>query len=193
MGVCWLALASVSSAAFVTEDAGTWGNQMLTPDAGATYSFDLASMSSCYYQYSQALGVADAMWVDADAGQTKIFVTKFEFSQAIASFNFVTPNTLYDMTEVWWQYSLNGTDWTEFMHRPATGEFTSYAPERSAEQSLGIGGVTRLYLAYVAAPGFAGQVYFYPGAGQLNVTTVPEPMTLAMLAVGGVSCLRRRV
>jgi hypothetical protein len=193
VGVWWLALASSSMAAFVGEDASTWGNQMATPNENTAYSFNLSELPDFYYERADALGLRADGWIDVYSGANKYFLTKFEFSQPIRTFSFVTPNLVNVIAEVTWQYSLDNVDYTVLWQKGGTG-LANYAPEATAVYDFGPAStVTRLYLVHSTTLQYCGEAFFYPGAGQLNVTTVPEPMTLGLLAMGAVSFLRRRV
>jgi hypothetical protein len=206
IGVSLLCLMLISSAAMASgwawEGAADWNNDLATPAAGTTYSFDIGNAASTWYwsnagniQFDNGGGTA-MRWYDINGGSPKLFTMKFEFSQAITSFQFTTPSVGVTMQPLTWSAGADGAALTSIWTKPGTTAWTSYGPEAATTLTFDpADNVTRIWLQFTSGPGYCSQMTFYDSAddgGVITVTTVPEPMTLALLATGALAMLRRR-
>lgn len=202
-----LCLTLISSAAMASgwawEGPSDWNNDLATPAADTTYSFDIGNAASTWYwsnaqniQFDNGGGTA-MRWYDINGGSPKYFVMKFEFSQAITSFQFTTPSVGVTMQPLTWSAGADGDTLTTIWSTPATTAWTSYGPEAATTLTFDpADSVTRVWIEFSSGPGYCSQMTFYDSisdGGVITVTTVPEPMTLAMLAMGGLGMLRRRL
>ena len=192
--IVMLMITTAAQAAWTWEDA-TWNNQMATPALNTAYEFHPGwnlDTETWYWHNASMIGFNSTGWVDINGGSAKLFAMKFEFSQPLASFQFTTPQMNVHISAIDWIYSTDGTNWTNIWHRDVPPTHTSYPPEATPLQNFTVAeNVTQIWIRYDTSPAYSANVVT-DGNMKVNVTTVPEPATMLILAVGAVGALARR-
>jgi hypothetical protein len=149
-------------------------------------------------------------------GDNSCYLTyKLHFDAPIATFKYSDGYTYFDLRAdgadpivAGFEYSVDGVQWTTlreissggsfepFVNAEVTGLNTSdlylrYYTRNSVDPSDVSGGTRFMQARTAGAPSWGGS-HFFSNQADLIVTTVPEPATCALLAVGGVAMIRRK-